>query len=92
MSRSPRIEIKLSQQEITILDAEAAHHGCNRSELIRSRLFNTSGASPTKPSVQAYQRAVTEALRAANGAINRTTAEAITAAIINNLFATDPNP
>ena len=88
MSRSPRIEIKLSQQEITILDAEAAHLDLNRSELIRSRLFNTSGAAPTKPSVQAYQRAVTEALRAANGAINRTTAEAITAAIINNLFTT----
>ena len=87
MARSPRIELLLSKQELTILDAEAAHHGCNRSELIRSRLFNTSGAAPTKPSVQAYQRAVTEALRAANGAINRTTAEAITAAIINNLFA-----
>ena len=92
MPRSPRVEIKLSEQELTILDAEAAHHGCNRSELIRSRLFNTTGQAPTKPSVQAYQRAVTEALRAANGAINRTTAEAITAAIINNLFATHPNP
>ena len=87
MPRSPRIEIKLSEQEITILDAEAAHHGLNRSEHIRNRLFNNTGAAPTKPSVQAYQRAVTEALRAANGAINRTTAEAITAAIINNLFA-----
>ena len=88
MTSRSRIELKLSPQEIAILDAEAAHLGINRSEHIRNRLFNTSGASPTKPSVKAYQRAVTEALRAGNGAINRTTAEAITAAIINNLFTT----
>ena len=88
MTSRSRIQLNLSPQEITVLDAEAAHLGINRLQHVRNRLFNNTGQPPTKPSVQAYQRAVTQALRAANGAINRTTAEAITAAIINNLFTT----
>ena len=81
-----RIELQLSEQERTAIDAQAQRHGLNRSDYLRARLFNPGQDAPALPSIQTYSRAVTAALKASNGAVNRTVAEAITAAIITNLY------
>ena len=81
-----RIELQLTQQERAALDAQAQRHGLNRSDYLRARLFSSGQEAPALPSIATYSRAVTAALKASNGAVNRTVAEAITAAIITNLY------
>ena len=81
-----RIELQLTQQERTALDAQAQAHGLTRSDYMRARLFTSQQDTPALPSIQTYSSAVTAALKAANGAVNRCTAEAITAAIITKLY------
>ena len=81
-----RIELQLSEQERSALDAQASLHGLSRSDYLRQRLFNPGQDTPALPSIQTYASAVTAALKASNGAVNRCTAEAITAAIITKLY------
>ena len=81
-----RVELMLTQQERTALDAQAQAHGLTRSDYMRARLFTSQQDTPALPSIQTYARAVTAALKASNGAVNRCTAEAITAAIITKLY------
>ena len=81
-----RVELMLTQQERSALDAQAQAHGLTRSDYMRARLFTSQQDTPALPSIQTYSRAVTAALKASNGAVNRTVAEAITAAIITNLY------
>ena len=86
MASRIRIELQLTQQERTALDAQAQAHGLTRSDYLRQRLFNPQQDTPALPSIKTYSSAVTAALKAANGAVNRCTAEAITAAIITKLY------
>ena len=86
MASRIRIELQLTPQERTALDAQASRHGLTRSDYLRARLFNPGQEAPALPSIATYSRAVTAALKASNGAVNRTVAEAITAAIITNLY------
>ena len=86
MASRIRIELQLTQQERTALDAQAQAHGLTRSDYMRARLFTSQQDTPALPSIQTYSSAVTAALKAANGAVNRCTAEAITAAIITKLY------
>ena len=81
-----RVELMLTQQERTALDAQAQAHGLTRSDYMRARLFTSQQDTPALPSIQTYSRAVTAALKASNGAVNRAVAEAITAAIITKLY------
>lgn len=81
-----RVELMLTQQELTALDAQAQLHGLKPSDYIRQRLFDPRQDTSALPSIQAYSQAVTAALKASNGAVNRCTAEAITAAIITKLY------
>ena len=81
-----RIELQLTQQERTALDAQAQAHGLTRSDYMRARLFTSQQDTPALPSIQTYSRAVTAALKASNGAVNRAVAEAIPAAIITKLY------
>ena len=81
-----RVELMLTQQERSALDAQAQAHGLTRSDYMRARLFTSQQDTPALPSIQTYSRAVTAALKASNGAVNRAVAEAITAAIITNLY------
>ena len=80
------IELQLTQQERAALDAQAQRHGLTRSDYMRQRLFNPGQDTPALPSIKTYSSAVTAALKASNGAVNRCTAEAITAAIITKLY------
>ena len=86
MASRIRIELQLTQQERTALDAQAQAHGLTRSDYMRARLFTSQQDTPALPSIQTYSRAVTAALKASNGAVNRAVAEAITAAIITKLY------
>ena len=86
MASRIRIELQLTPQERAALDAQAQAHGLTRSDYMRARLFTSQQDTPALPSIQAYSRAVTAALKASNGAVNRCTAEAITAAIITKLY------
>ena len=86
MASRIRIELQLTPQERSALDAQAQAHGLTRSDYLRQRLFNPQQDTPALPSIPTYSRAVTAALKASNGAVNRTVAEAITAAIITNLY------
>ena len=86
MASRIRIELQLTPQERSALDAQASLHGLNPSDYMRQRLFNPGQDTPALPSIKTYSSAVTAALKAANGAVNRCTAEAITAAIITNLY------
>lgn len=81
-----RVELMLTQQERSALDAQAQAHGLTRSDYMRARLFTSQQDTPALPSIQTYSRAVTAALKASNGAVNRAVAEAITAAIITKLY------
>ena len=82
-----RVELMLSSQERTALDAQAQRHGLTRSDYMRQRLFSSEKDTPALPSIATYSAAVTAALKASNGAVNRCTAEAITAAIITKLYS-----
>ena len=86
MASRIRIDLQLTPQERSALDAQAQAHGLTRSDYMRARLFTSQQDTPALPSIQTYSRAVTAALKASNGAVNRTVAEAITAAIITNLY------
>jgi len=86
MASRIRIELQLTPQERSALDAQAQLHGLTRSDYMRQRLFNPGQDTPALPSIQTYSSAVTAALKASNGAVNRCTAEAITAAIITKLY------
>ena len=82
------VKVYLTPQEIHTIDAEAQLNELPRSEYIRDRLLHPVSEPPKLPSVAVYQRAVVAALKASNGAINRTTAEAIVATIITNFYGT----
>ena len=86
MASRIRIELQLTPQERSALDAQAQAHGLTRSDYMRARLFTSQQDTPALPSIQTYSRAVTAALKASNGAVNRAVAEAITAAIITKLY------
>ena len=86
MASRIRIELQLTPQERAALDAQAQAHGLARSDYMRARLFTSQQDTPALPSIQTYSRAVTAALKASNGAVNRAVAEAITAAIITKLY------
>ena len=59
-----RIEIKLEEADIALLDFQAKEQGVNRSELIRSRLFSSSPAKDYTP--QDLSRLISRVNRVSN--------------------------
>ena len=67
MSKGPRIEFRVSEEERQRLDLEAVAHQCSRPELIRKRVFSNESPQPLHGGRDAIDRAITAVTRQYQG-------------------------
>jgi len=94
----PKTEVKvlLTPEERDHLDSQAKALNLSRSSLMRLRALGdpSAGAQPAPPAltVRKYQKAVTSALKAANGSAPRHVVEAIVAAVVCAIYDKEQEP
>lgn len=91
----PKLEVKVSltQEERNHLDKQAQAVNLSRSALIRLRALGDpepgKQLNTTPLTIRQYQRAVTAALKAANGSCPRNVVEAIAASVLCSIHQVD---
>jgi len=81
----PVVKVTYSEEDIQLLDRDAAQHGTSRAELIRQRTLtrHTTGSPFTTAD---YHRVVANAHQFTRGAIDRLQVESLTAFILNQVL------
>ena len=89
-------KVSFTPEERDHLDVQAKALKLSRSELVRLRALGdpTPGVQPAPPAltVRKYQKAVTSALKAANGSAPRHVVEAIVAAVVCAIYDKEQEP